>query len=151
MVETANGIFIYYWFLVILLGVYGENTVYVIIVTGVSGEGIPTLIPFSRVVLNCETITECFLFQSTYLWVVDGIKFLIRKNSQKWSVTMISFSHPSTNKLAWLRPQDIARLSPSVGEWLLFAPLVKREPAYISFQPSFQHVGALSCGQLQCF
>ena len=57
MVETTNGIFIYYRFLVILLDGNGENTMYVIIFTEVSGEIISTPVPFSRVVLNCETIT----------------------------------------------------------------------------------------------
>ena len=64
---------------------------------------------------------------------------------------MVSSLQPKINVLAGSSAHATARASPSVGEYLVSASFVNRDPANTSFQPSLQHMGALSIGQEQCF
>ena len=58
--------------------------------------------------------------------------------------------HPRTKNFACSSDQATARASPSVGEYLVSAGNVNRDPANTNFQPSLQQIGALAISQWQC-
>ena len=85
-----------------------------------------------------------------------GFMILLRSLSLRiltsgwWSVATMRFGQPIMNVWHFWSDQATAVASPSMGAYLDSASVQNLLPAKTSFQPSWQHIGALSRGHLQC-